>query len=286
MSVQKFKIMQLVSLLRLDKPVGYFLVFFPAIFGLFLAGKDYNSFKLLLWLFIGSILTRSAGSIINDIFDRNIDKYVARTKGRPLANNSLSVKTALIVVSILLFLALLILSGLSKTAIYIGFLAVIMMSIYPLMKRITYFPQIFLGFTFNLGALLGYGAVADNITLPSMFIYLACCFWTMGYDTIYGFMDLADDKKIGVKSMAILLEHRNYLFWLALFYTLFFLLFILANILAGKTGFYLFFAVLAAVVIISGRLLKLNIHDPQNCLRAFKVNAYIGALLALGMSDF
>ncbi|ABE04488.1 4-hydroxybenzoate octaprenyltransferase [Rickettsia bellii] len=265
------------KLMRADKPVAYLLVFFPALFGLLLANPSRADLIYLLPLFIlGSITTRSSGCIINDIFDQKFDKHVARTKNRPLASGALSIKYAIGMLFILSILSLFILLTLSRTAIYIGFFTVMMISIYPLMKRVTYLPQVFLGFTFNLGTLIAYATVQNKLDIAAITMYLACCLWTIGYDTIYGFMDIKDDKKIGVKSLSICLENKAYKFWLYIFYVGFILLFISA---AGYNLDYL--PILGASTLLILQIATLEIHNPANCMTRFKANHYAGLLLSL-----
>jgi len=270
------------KLMRADKPVAYLLVFFPALFGLLLANPSRSELVHLLPLFIlGSITARSTGCIINDLFDRKFDKHVARTKDRPLASGALSLSYAITIALILAIISLIILLSLSRTAIYIGLFAVLMITIYPLMKRITYSPQIFLGFTFKLGALIGYAAVQDKLDVAAIIMYLACASWIIGYDTIYGFADINDDKKIGVKSLSIYLENKHYKFWLYVCYIGFILLFILATKIANYNIDYL--PILAALILLILQVATLDIQNPVNCLVRFKANNYVGVLLGLAL---
>jgi 4-hydroxybenzoate polyprenyltransferase len=274
------KFLLTLKLMRLNSPTGYLLVFFPALFGILLAKPTIvELIKLVPVFFLGSVITRGAGCVINDIFDKNFDKHVARTKERPLANGSLTVKDALILLIILLICSLLILLSLNKTAIYIGFLAFIMIILYPLMKRFTYFPQVFFGLTFKLSLLIGYAAVLDKLTIQAFIMYLACCSWGVGYDTIYGFMDLVDDKKIGVKSLARWLENKNYRLWLYSFYLIFIILFLLSTIIAHYSISYI--AISVALIMLLWQVAILNINDPANCLAIFKNNNYVGLMLVL-----
>ncbi|AGJ03071.1 4-hydroxybenzoate octaprenyltransferase [Rickettsia prowazekii] len=274
------KLLIIFKLMRADKPVAYLLDFFPALFGLLLANPSNMELAYLLPLFIfGSITARSSGCIINDIFDRKFDKYVERTKKRPLASGAVSVFYAIFILLILSIISLSILLLLNKTAIYTGFFAVIMIILYPLMKRITYFPQIFLGFTFKLGVLVAYGAVQDKLDTEAIIMYLACCFWAIGYDTIYGYMDIKDDKKIGVKSLSIYLENKNPKFWLYICYIGFILLFILATKIANFNIDYL--PVLAALILLILQIATLDIKNPVNCIKRFSANNYVGVLLIM-----
>lgn len=271
------------SLMRLQNPTGYLLVFFSACFGVLITNITiYNLVKLLLLLFIGSIVTRGAGSVLNDIFDKDFDKHVLRTKNRPLANGTLNVSDAMILLTILSIISLTILLSLNKTAICLGFLTFIMIVLYPLMKRITFFPQVFLGLTFN-GVLIGNSAVIDKISLEAIIMYIACCFWTIGYDTIYGFMDTEDDKKINLKSMPLFLEQKNYKLHLYCYYTIFMILFIVANIIATHRLNYI--PILCAYMMLIWQVVTLKISYPQNCLIRFKNNNYVGLILVLGSLD-
>ena len=182
----------IVKLLRLNTPTGdisiikiIYLTFFPACFGFLLTSS--KEYYLLILFFIGSLTTRGMGCIVNDYFDRDFDNKVVRTKDRPLASRDASLKLAGLLFSICSLISLIILLSLHTTCVYIGFVCAGMMVIYPLLKRFSNFPQVFLGFTFNLGALIGYAADANHINVTSVILYLGCCLWTIGFDTIYGF---------------------------------------------------------------------------------------------------
>ncbi|XVN43655.1 MAG: 4-hydroxybenzoate octaprenyltransferase [Candidatus Rickettsia vulgarisii] len=268
------------KLMRLPYYSGYLLCFFPAYFGLFLTDiSNSNLIKLLPLFFIGSVITRGAGCVINDIFDKDFDKHVERTKNRPLTSGALTVKEALIFLGILLICSLAILLSLNKTSIYLGFLAFFLIILYPLMKRIINMPQVFLGIVFNFGALIGYSAVTNKLSLESFIMYVACCFWTICYDTIYGFTDIGDDKKINIKSMALFLEKRNYKLHLYIYYTIFIFLFILANILAYKHPSYIL--ILIAYFMLIWQVATLKITDSNNCYQRFKNSNLVSLLLAL-----
>lgn len=277
------------QLLRLNAPTGnlhiikiIYLTFFPACYGLFLSGSK-NYYYLLLF-FIGSITTRGMGCIINDYFDRNLDIYVARTKNRPLASGSVSLRFALIVFLVCSVLSLLILLTLTTTAIYLGLISSGMILFYPLFKRFTYFPQVFLGFTFNMGALIGYASIANNISYSALILYTACVCWTVGFDTIYGFMDIVDDKKIKIKSLSILLENNNYQLWIGFLYIIFIILF---NVAILSEGNYLYFwpilvSSFIALIILLWQILTLDINQPKNCLQRFNSNNLVGVILMMG----
>jgi 4-hydroxybenzoate polyprenyltransferase len=269
------------KLMRLNSFAPYLLVFSPAVFGLLLAYEKTSDLSYIFIIFVGSILTRSAGCIINDFFDKDFDRQVKRTKNRPLANNTISNILVFIILILLLLLALWLLLFLKPVAIILGIFAFFMMLIYPLMKRFTYFPQVFLGLTFNLGCLIGYACVKDDISISSILMYVACGFWTFGYDTIYAFMDIKDDKLIGVKSSAVFLEHKPYKLVISIVYLIFILLYITANLLCtniiGSLG------ALIAIPILSWQIKSLDISNPKNCLIRFKSNQYVGFIMAFTM---
>jgi len=275
------KYQSLLKLIRIHSPTGYLLSFFPASFGLMLAYEKYSDLFYLPIFFIGSILVRSAGCIINDLFDQNLDKHVARTKDRPIASGSVSNKQALVLLAILLSLSLAILLALNTTSIYIGLVSIFMITFYPLMKRITYFPQVFLGLTFNTGCLIGYASIKNSISYEAVILYIGCGFWTIAYDTIYAFMDLNDDKKTGIKSSAVFFEHMNFKLILTIFYIFFISLFTLSmkNILS----IYIILAILISSLIALWITVYLNIKNEKNCMLRFKANNIIGFLLFLTM---
>lgn len=271
----------IVELLRLDKPVGYLLVFFPALFGLFLAYEEPIDLYYIPVLFVGSVLARSSGCVINDFFDRDFDRQVLRTKNRPLANNTISTELALIILGLLLLLTMWTLLYFTIIPIIIGIIAFCMIVIYPLMKRFTYFPQVFLGLTFNLGCLISYAEIKDDISVGALLMYIACGFWTFGYDSIYAFMDIKDDKSIGVKSSAIFLKDKNYKLFILCAYIIFMVLYVVANL---STNNYLgLIGGAIALLVLFWQVKSLDVADPANCLIRFKSNVYVGFIMAFSM---
>lgn len=271
----------LLKLIRLHTPTGYLLSFFPASFGLMLAYEKSSDLIYLPLFLLGSILVRSAGCIINDLFDQNLDKHVARTKDRPIASGAVSNKEALIFLALLLSLSLAILLSLNITSIYIGIVAMCLITLYPLMKRITYFPQVFLGITFNTGCLIGYASITNIISWNSIILYIACGFWTIGYDTIYAFMDLKDDKKVGIKSSAIFFEHMPFKLIIAACYIAFLALFTLA--IRDIISIYSICALSINILITFWITIYLDIQNEKNCMLRFKANNIMGFLLFLAM---
>ena len=195
------------ELTRLKKPIGFMLLFWPCIWGLTIAYNfqdKLNQFIFFTLLFLsGSILMRSAGCIVNDIADRNYDKYVERTKDRPIASGKISINKSLIYVFLLCGLAFMVLINFNYFTILLALASMPLAFTYPLMKRFTYWPQLFLGITFNYGLVLGWTAINNEINLAPIMLYIGAIFWTLGYDTIYGFQDIKDDEIIGVKSTSI-----------------------------------------------------------------------------------
>lgn len=276
------KIRLFARLARIGSPSVYSVYFFPASFGLLLSSQLQETIGYLALFFIGSITTRGAGCIINDVCDRNFDKLVERTKKRPLASDDLTLQEALVALAILSLLSLSILLTLPKAAIIIGLIAAVMTGLYPLMKRITYLPQVFLGATINAGVLIGYASIHEAVSLPALVLYFSCCFWTLGYDTIYAFMDLEDDKKAGIKGTAILLEKHSPKLWLVAFYLSFALLFSIALFLArGVLTIPQFVGIVLASLLMLWQVVTLNIRSPSSCLIRFKANTYVGAKLML-----
>ena len=205
-----------IELTRLSRPIGFMLLFWPCSWGLALAyyfDQDFQKFLFFLLLFFsGSVLMRSAGCIFNDIVDRDLDKKVRRTKNRPLAAGKISVGQSLFYVSVLCLIAFIVLIQFNKFTIFLGLGSMILAFSYPFMKRITYWPQLFLGLTFNWGIIMAWSSIMGNISINIIILYISAIFWTLGYDTIYGTQDLVDDEIIGNKSTSIKFKDKLKLF--------------------------------------------------------------------------
>lgn len=266
-------------LIRADKPIGTWLLFLPCLFGLFLASKNQNVdiiyFSSL--FFIGSFLMRSAGCVINDIFDRKFDKNVQRTKNRPIASGVISVKEALIFLAVLLCAALLILLQFNIQTIIFGFISLIFVASYPLMKRIIFYPQAFLGITFNLGILFASTAVLGKITLPIFLLYLANIVWTIIYDTIYGYQDLQDDLKIGVKSTSIKFGKNPQKIFFSLVAAYLFLLSLVGLLMNLQFTYYILISL--AFFHLVCQIKTCNFSSGADCLEKFKSNVWVGIIL-------
>ena len=275
-----------IELTRLKKPIGYLLLFWPCAWGLTLA-YNFNEEKIIyvfyiILFFIGSVLMRSAGCIINDIADRKFDKEVARTKNRPIANGSVSVIKGFIFAAVLCLIALGVLIQFNNLTILLGLLSMPLAFTYPLMKRITYWPQLFLGITFNYGLILGWTAINNEINIVPFIFYLGAVFWTLGYDTIYGFQDIKDDEIIGLKSTSIKFKNNPFTF-LTICYIFFLLSLLITGILKELNGIFYFLYIIVVIQMLYFQLKKLDINNSLNCLKIFKSNSYVGLIVLLSL---
>ena len=271
-----------IELTRFNRPIGYMLLFWPCLWGLTIA-YDFNSgleiFYFYSFLFLmGSILMRSAGCIVNDIVDRNFDKKVERTKDRPIASGKVSVKLGIIYSIVLCGLAFLVLINFNIFTISMALLSMPLAFTYPLMKRFTYWPQLFLGITFNYGLVLAWISTNNSISLVPIMFYIGAIFWTLGYDTIYGFQDIKDDEIIGVKSTSIKFKNNPKLF-ISLCYLFFFISLIIVGILMNFKIFYFITLIVTFLHLIIYQIKNLNVEDPHQCLKKFKSNNFLGVII-------
>ena len=270
-----------IELTRLNKPIGFMLLFWPCSWGLaygYGLDKDLNIFLYyILLFFLGSVLMRSAGCIFNDIVDKDFDKKVQRTKLRPIACGKVSIKQSIIYVLILCLIAFLILIQFNLKTIYLGLGSMLLAFSYPFMKRITYWPQLFLGLTFNWGMIMGYTAILDQISFEIVLLYLSAIFWTLGYDTIYGVQDIADDEIIGIKSTAIKFKGNIKLFVGACYLITFLLIVYVFKTNIGINLSTFFILMFSISLIYQIKIFSEN--NPMNCLKAFKVNNYSGIFM-------
>ena len=275
-----------IELTRLKKPIGYMLLFWPCVWGLTL-GFDFLENKQLyiinFFLFLsGAILMRSAGCIINDVVDRNFDKKVKRTKNRPIASGKISITTGLIYVTILCLLAFCVLINFNNFTIFAALLSMPLAFTYPLMKRYTYWPQLFLGITFNYGLVLGWISVTNEINLIPLIFYFGAIFWTLGYDTIYGFQDIKDDEIIGLKSTSIKFKTNPYIF-LYTCYSIFFITLIIIGYLMELNQLYFISLILIFFQMFLFQLKRLDTKNPSSCLKIFKSNNFLGLMIFVGV---
>ena len=272
-----------IELTRLNQPIGFMLLFWPCTWGLTLGyffNSDLNLYlKHLLLFFLGSILMRSAGCIVNDIVDKDFDKKIKRTKTRPIASGKISVSSALVYVVILCFIALLILMQFNNLTIILGLGSMFFAFTYPYMKRITYWPQLFLGLTFNWGIIMGWTSITNNISIEPIILYFSAIFWTLGYDTIYGLQDIHDDEIIGVKSTSIKFKNSVKTF-VGVCYSLCVLL-ILALCLMIEINKYLPLLSIFFILTLVYQVKIFKSNKPRSCLVAFKTNNLTGFLIFL-----
>jgi 4-hydroxybenzoate polyprenyltransferase len=273
-------------LARLDRPIGTWLLFWPCVFGLLL-GAAADERRFLQWhdvyyvlLFgIGALVMRGAGCTFNDIVDRDIDAQVARTRVRPIPSGAITVRGAAIFLVAQCLVGLAILLQFNWFAVVLGAASLLLVAGYPFMKRITWWPQAWLGLTFNWGALLGFAAQTGRLDIADAMLYCGLIFWTLGYDTIYALQDREDDELIGVKSTARLFGAASRQ-WVLRFYAAAFTL-ILAAGFTEHTGWPFAFVMLAAGAHMLWQVKRLDTEDPANCLMIFRANRQTGGLIAL-----
>jgi 4-hydroxybenzoate polyprenyltransferase len=271
-----------IELTRLKRPIGYMLLFWPCTWGLTLAydfSNGLNNYFFYLFLFfLGSVLMRSAGCIVNDVSDKEFDKKVERTKNRPIAANKVSIKLAIFYTIILCLLALLVLINFNNLTIILALCSMPFAFTYPLMKRFTYWPQLFLGITFNYGLILGWTSILGEISIVPVIFYLGAIFWTLGYDTVYGFQDIKDDEIIGVKSTSIKFKNKS-----KNFVTTCYIFLILSILIVGILMSYNYFFYMSLLMTVTHlffyQIKYFNSKDPISCLKVFKSNNMIGLII-------
>ena len=275
-----------IELTRLNKPIGYMLLFWPCLWGLTLAynfnNKIFTYALYLMFFFLGSILMRSAGCIVNDISDKKFDKKVERTKNRPIASGKVSINLALLYVIILCFFAFLVLINFNLLTIILALASMPLAFTYPLMKRFTYWPQLFLGITFNFGLVLAWTSINNEISIIPITFYVGAIFWTLGYDTIYGYQDIKDDEIIGVKSTSIKFKNNTKSF-LIICYSIFFTSLIVIGILMKFSNLFYLTLLIPFWHLFFYQIKFLNTKFPENCLKLFKSNNILGLILCVNI---
>ena len=271
-----------IDLTRLNKPIGFMLLFWPCSWGLALAyyyDQNLNFFlQNFILFFLGAVMMRSAGCIFNDIVDKDLDKKVLRTKNRPIASKKISIKKSLFYVLVLCLFSFSILIQFNKLTIFLGLGSMFLAFAYPFMKRITYWPQLFLGLTFNWGIIMAWTSIMNSISVEILVLYLAAIFWTLGYDTIYGVQDIEDDEIIGIKSTSIKFK-SNPKKILYLCYSIFFITLIIVGYLMDLNKNYFVSLFLVFLQIFVFQLKRLDTETPSNCLKIFKSNNFLGLLI-------
>jgi len=275
-----------IELTRLTKPIGFMLLFWPCAWGLTVAynfESDLNLyFFYLILFFLGSLLMRSAGCIVNDIFDKDFDQKVSRTKNRPIASGKISIKLAAIYSCILCLVALLVLLNFNYFTIILALGSMPLAFTYPLMKRFTYWPQLFLGITFNYGLILGWTAIYSQIDIVPIIFYLGAIFWTLGYDTIYGYQDIKDDEIIGLKSTSIKFKDNAKKF-LFLCYLVLISALIVIGYMMNFSEYYYYFLLVPFIHLFFYQLRVFDINKPSDCFIAFKSNNLFGLLVFINI---
>ena len=282
------KLQIFIQLTRLNKPIGFLLLFWPCVWGLTL-GYYFNSettlyLKHIVLFFLGSVLMRSAGCIFNDIVDRDFDKKVERTRKRPIAAGKISVLESFIYIILICLVAFFILLQFNLLTIVLGISSMFLAFAYPFMKRITYWPQLFLGLTFNWGIIMGWSSLTNNISIEPIILYPSAIFWTLGYDTIYGLQDILDDEIIGIKSTSIKFKNNVKVF-VGICYSLCVLLMLLMFFMM-QINKYLLLLTIPFIFSFIYQIKICKISNPESCLVAFKNNNLAGLLIFIFIFSF
>jgi 4-hydroxybenzoate polyprenyltransferase len=268
------------SLMRIDRPIGTWLLYWPCAWSVALAGVE-GRWVLFAWLALGAFAMRSAGCVYNDIVDRDLDRRVERTRLRPLASRRVSVNAAWVLVFVLCLVGLAVLLQLERTAQLIALGSIALVAAYPFMKRLTWWPQAWLGLVFSWGALVGWPAVTGELGVPAMWLYAGSVAWVIGYDTLYAIQDVEDDALVGVKSSARRLGDQAPL-GIAIFYALAVILWG-AAIWSVRPDWVALLALLPAAIHLANQALRADPKDGEGALRLFRSNRTCGLLVFLGL---
>jgi len=275
----KFK--QYLLLIRLNRPIGIFLLLWPTLWGLWIASEGFPNTKILVVFLLGIFLMRSAGCILNDIIDKDFDKFVSRTQNRPLASDKLSSIEAFIVAISLIFIAFLLVLTTNTLTVQLSFIAIILAGTYPFLKRHTYLPQFFLGLTFGWSIPMAFAATTNSIPKIAWLLLIANILWAVVYDTIYAMIDREDDLKIGIKSTAILFDDADR-FIIGLIQSLVLIALIVIGQQASLNTIYYFSLIIGGCLFLYQLYLIRN-RDPKECMRAFLNNNWFGLVVFIGL---
>jgi len=274
-----------IELTRLNKPIGFMLLFWPCGWGLALANSLNKNFEIffyyLVLFFFGSVLMRSAGCIFNDIVDKNFDKKINRTKNRPIASDRISITQSFFYIVILCLIAFLILIQFNYLTIVLGMSSMLLAFAYPFMKRITYWPQLFLGITFNWGIVMAFTSLNNTVSVDVIILYISAIFWTLGYDTIYGAQDMSDDEIIGLKSTAIKFK-KNIVLFLSTTYLISIALLLLVFLKNLGINIFTLFLIFFSLTLLY-QVFKFKERKIKSYLGLFKLNNYSGLFLFLSI---
>jgi len=280
------KLQNYIELTRIKKPIGIMLLFWPCIWGLTIAYNFEDSIYIYIYytvlFFLGSTLMRSAGCIINDIVDKNFDKKVRRTKSRPIASGKISVIEAFIFAVLLCIIAFFVLIQFNFLTIILAIGSMPLAFTYPYMKRFTYWPQLYLGITFNYGIILGWSSINENVSIIPIIFYLGAIFWTLGYDTIYGYQDIKDDEIIGVKSTSIKFKTNPKKF-VTICYLITLTLICMTGLMMNFKYVFFIFMIIPILHMFFYQIKNLNIKNDLNCLRIFKSNNMLGFIIYINI---
>ena len=280
------KLQNYIELTRIKKPIGIMLLFWPCIWGLTIAYDFEDNIYIYIFyaflFFLGSTLMRSAGCIINDIVDKNFDKKVRRTKSRPIASGKISVIEAIIFSMLLCILAFFVLIQFNLLTIILAIGSMPLAFTYPYMKRFTYWPQLYLGITFNYGLVLGWSSITENVSIIPIIFYLGAIFWTLGYDTIYGYQDLKDDEIIGVKSTSIKFKTNPKKFVGICYFITLSLICVTGLMMNFKYVFFIFM-IMPLLHMFFYQIKNLNVKNNLNCLKIFKSNNILGFIIYINI---
>ncbi len=270
-----------IQLMRIDKPIGIYLLLWPTLWALWIAGKGSPSLGNVLIFVIGVFLMRAAGCVINDFADRKVDGHVKRTKQRPLASGKITSKEALVLFAVLVALSFGLVLLTNATTIWLSFGGLALAATYPFMKRYTYYPQVVLGAAFSWGMPMAFTAQTGDLPAAAWLLYIANLLWTVGYDTYYAITDREDDLKIGVKSTAVLFGDADRVIIITLQGLALFCL-----MLAGarfELGLYFFLGLLVAAGCFAWEFWSTRDRDPQACFKAFLHNHWAGLAIFVGI---
>ena len=276
------KLKAILDLIRLDKQYGTLLLMMPTLWSLVLASGGIPSVKHIVIFVFGSFITRSAGCVVNDMADRNLDRFVERTRERPLASGRLNMREASLVLIVLLLIALMLVLMLNRLSLLLSFVALMLAGVYPLTKRYIQIPQLFLGAAFGWGTVMAWAAVRNEVALPAFLFFLATLFWATGYDTIYALIDREDDIKVGVKSTAILFGDYTYIALAILFLTTITIL-LTVGVIAGMGRIYMFSIMLVTIGLLYQVVQIRRGVERAGLFRLFKSHVWIGVIVLIGI---
>ncbi|MEM1244499.1 MAG: 4-hydroxybenzoate octaprenyltransferase [Pseudomonadota bacterium] len=276
-----FKLKNYLELIRLNKPIGIFLLLWPTLWAIWLASNGDPSIKITLIFITGTVIMRSLGCIINDLADKDIDKHVKRTQNRPLTSGRVSSKEAIVIFALLLLCAFILVLQLNRLTIFLAFIGAGLTIIYPFLKRITHLPQTVLGLAMSWGIPMAYAAIQNHVPAVAWLLFFSACCWTIAYDTMYAMVDKEDDMLIGVKSTAILFGHYDRL--IIFFLEVLFLSLLLCVAWIMQLHHYFYLATFLAMLMVAEQMKLIHHRSRKDCLQAFINNHWIGLIIFVGI---